>query len=68
MGLVFPLALLTSLKLAMDTTPYLPGASAAALPPPADLKGIISGVEAASAASVPGLSSQAEQRGWISAL
>ncbi len=29
MGLVFPLALLTSLKLAMETTPYLPAASAA---------------------------------------
>ena len=32
MGLVFPLALLTSLKLAMNTTPYLPGASAASVP------------------------------------
>merc|ERR1719245_167684 len=37
MGLVFPLALLTSLKLAMNTTPYLPGASAAAVPPVAPL-------------------------------
>ena len=37
MGLVFPLALLTSLKLAMNTTPYLPGASAASVPPVAPL-------------------------------
>ena len=36
MGLVFPLALLTSLKLAMNTTPYLPGASASKLPSVAD--------------------------------
>ena len=63
MGLVFPLALLTSLKLAMDTTPYLPGASAASLPPPPSLQGVISGAEAAAAAAPPVLPSQAEQRG-----
>jgi hypothetical protein len=37
MGLVFPLALLTSLKLAMHTTPYLPAASAAQTSPSSSL-------------------------------